>query len=233
MSVYTKQAHDSTKGRGRNEASSEQRNFDNQAASIARQFGKGGYDGSTSADRATQRQQHDISDSARRESSADNRFALAGQEDARRSQVSDTVSGALDAQTSAEVKARQEQMNQDAGNNLGIRQNQFETGDKMRQLDFKEMATRTQRADAIAELYREGRAEQELFDAAIDGKLQMQDIEIYYKQVNNDLNNMFKLWEAGRKAEFEKAMSDMQTKAMNWSTMMGGGIQLLATLFTK
>lgn len=232
-SIFTKKAHESTKGRGETEAARQQRRMDDMARAASQQFGKASYQGSTSADRARQDRDYGIADTDRRVAASGQRNQLASQEDARRAGVSDAIAGALDAQTQAEVKLKQEQSNQDRTTELTDRTNQWQTNEQMRQMDFKEFTNRTQRSDAIAELYREGRAEDALFDAALEGKLKMQDIDIYYKKLNSDLNNAFKLWEAGRKAEFEQIMADMQTRAINWGTAINGIVGVLGTIFTR
>jgi len=231
-SIFTKLAHDSTKGRGESEAAIRQRKIDDMARAASQQFGKASYQGSTSADRARQNRDYEIADIDRRTEASAQRNQLASQEDARKSGVSDAVTGALDSQTQAEIKAKQEQNNQDRGTELADRTNQWATNNEMRNLDFKELVGKTQRSDAIAELYREGRAEDALYDAAIEGKLKMQDVDVYYANLKGDLNNAFKLWEAGRKAEFEKMMAEMQSKAINWGTAIGGIVQTLATVAT-
>jgi len=200
-SIFTKLAHDSTKGRGEDEAAIRQRKMDDISRAASQQFGKASYQGSTSADRARQNRDYEISDIDRRTEASAQRNQLASQEDARKSGVSDAVMGALDSQTQAEIKAKQEQNNQSKATELADRTNQWATNNEMRNLDFKELVSRTQRSDAIAELYREGRAEDALYDAALEGKLKMQDIDIYYKSLNSDLNNAFKLFEEDLKNE--------------------------------
>lgn len=231
-SIFTKKAHESTKGRGEDDAAMRQRRMDDMARAASQQFGKASYQGSTSADRARQERDYEIADTDRRIAASGQRNQLASQEDARKSGISNAVTGALDAQTQAEVKLKQEQSNQDRTTELTDRTNQWQTSEQMRNLDFKELTNRTQRSDAIAELYREGRAEDALFDAALEGKLKMQDIDIYYKSMNSELNNMFKLWEANKKATFEKMLSDLQNRAVNWGTAINGIVQTLATVAT-
>jgi hypothetical protein len=230
MSIFTKQAHESTKGRGAYDANEQQRELDEAAAQAAAQYGKGGYQGSTSADRATQDQAYQISDTARREAASPQRNTLATAEDTRKNQVGDIVGDALDSQTQAEIAAIREQKNQDTSSAFDTKNIQKDTSNSMRDITLKENQSAVTRSDAIEELYRKGRAEDALFAEALAGKLKMQDIDIYYNQMNSDLDNTFKLWESGQKIEFDKAMSELQTKAQNMGMTLTGIIQLVMTL---
>jgi len=233
MSVFTKRAHDTTKGRGSAEAARQQQELDSAGAGLARQYGKGGYAGSTTAERIAQGRDFSIADTDRRTAASGQRGELASKEDSRKSQISDAVSGALDAQTQAEIKAKQIQGNQDTEQAFGTKSMQRDTSNKLRDVAWNEHQSRTQREDAITELYRQGRAEDVLFDEGLNGKLKMQDVDIYYKQIDSDLQNAFKMWELGQKIEFDQLMADMQSRAINWGTALSGIVETFVALYTR
>lgn len=232
MSIYTKRAFESTKGRGGKDLADDLRATEQQARQTYRQFGgTGPAPGLSSRDRADAQREFDIADERRREGAAANLAGLTGQIDARRAGISDAISDSLDAQTQAEISAQAQLGRAQTETDFAKRQTMGETEDALRDISFKEYQSQTQRDDKLDELYQKGAVEKVMHDAAVEGKLRQQDIDFYYKKLMQDLTNAFELWKTRNTAEAESKLREIDARASNIAGIIQGGIQTVNALY--
>lgn len=232
MSIYTKKAYDSTKGRGKKDLSSNLRKTEQQARQTYTQFGgTGPAPGLSTRDRSDALREFGINDEKRREAAAGNLAGLTGRIDQRRSQVSDAIAGSLDAQTQAEVEAAANLGRVQEQTEFDKRTSMAQTEDALRDISFKEFQSQAQRNDKLTELYQKGAVEEVMQDALIEGKLRQMDIEHYYNLLMQNANNAFDMWKTRQDAKSREELNDLASKAQNISAILEGTTQTLNTVY--
>lgn len=232
MSIYTKKAFDSTKGRGSKDLSEDLRKTEQQSRQTYRQFGGTGPSiGLSSRDRADATRDFQIGDEKRREAATSQLAGLAGNIDKRRSSIGDAISDSLDAQTQAEVQAAGQLGRASESADLSKRQTTAQTEDALRDISFKEYQSQAQRNDKIEELYQKGSVESVLQDAIVDGKLRQMDIEHYYNLLMQDIGNAFEMWKVTNDWKAKDELESLVNKAQNISAIIEGTTQTLNALY--
>jgi hypothetical protein len=73
---------------------------------------------------------------------------------------------------------------------------------------------------------REGQEADYFMDKAINQEWKMQDLDMWYKTLSNQINNDFKDWEVKSKAEQEATLLKYQQQGQNMSTTINGLVSI-------
>lgn len=232
MSIYTKKAYDSTKGRGSGKLADNLRRTEQQSRQTYEQFGGTGPSiGLSTRDRQDALREYGINDERRREQAAGSLAGITSQVDQRRAGVSDAIADSLDAQSQAELEAASALGRAEQESEFSKEQSMEGLENQMREISFKEYQSQAQRDDKLDELYQKGAAEDLLQDAAIDGKLRLMDIEHYYNLLLQDMNNSFEMWKVTNDLDHKKELDRMIMKAQNMGAIIEGTTQMVNTAY--
>lgn len=180
-----------------------------------KQFGELGVQptGYSGIQRQSAQGQFQQADTARRQQAAQNKYQLGSTIDTRRSQIADQLAALKEQKEgfNKDLATKQWQMEQEAG--LGRKEQDWSTGQQIKELNFKEYVNDTDRADALTTAYNAGTAELDLIDAAQEGALKINDINNYFSILLNDIEQDFMDWEADKKGNWESAYKDLITKS--------------------
>lgn len=105
---------------------------------------------------------------------------------------------------------------------LAALQSQYGVEDKLRKIEFDAYKNASDRYDALEKAYLDGDATRELIRAGINGQVRVQDIDMYWDLVINDIKQDLADFESMTRAEFEAWKEEIGAKAKNWGAITSG-----------
>jgi len=99
-----------------------------------------------------------------------------------------------------------------------------------RNLGFSMYKNNAERADAIQSAWDQGVAEDKLIEAGINHDIRLQDIDMYWSNVMNEVDQALRDWQSMTDADWYKFQRDMEAKSQSWGAITEGGIGILSTV---
>lgn len=228
MGMYGQQVMDSTKGRGTGDVLSRLRSASERMRQTQSDFGSAGRDtvGMDPRAQAEGMQQYGIDDATRRQEASVNAFDLANKQDTRNTQLNNEIQQLVDTQQTSVRGAEQQQKNLMIETDLFRKQSTNDMQEKLKQLDWDAYKSKTTREDTFRTAIRQGKEADYFLDKTINQEWKMQDLDMWYQTLMNQVDNDFKDWEFKSKAEQDATLKKYQSQGQNMSTTINGLVSI-------
>jgi DNA-binding helix-hairpin-helix protein with protein kinase domain len=198
-------------------------------ASIQRQFGTGQQMG-IDPNRAAPAQIYQAGEMQRRQAATDPAFQTATAIGEREAGVQNSLAQALQKYRTNIDDITQKGQQSLAETQFGKQKGLWEVDVSRRDLGFSMYKNNAERQDAIQAAWRNGEAEEKLLEAGINHDMRLQDIEMYWTQVINEIEQELKDWSQMTQADWYKFQRDMETKSNSWAAIVDGGLGILSSV---
>ena len=222
MATYTSDVLDSTKMRNPKEADDSILGLESGQQAVQKQVTGGPVTGLNRFQRQGVQNQWLSQENARRQAAAPQAFGIAGQVDERNAGVQNQLTDVYAKYANTDANAQQQQAQASATTAQGLDEAMTGITQKANEFDFGMQKNQDERNDALDALWRKGTAEEALQNMAINHSLTLQDIDQYYKLVNNQLDQAFEDWKTNEDIGWSKAKRSMEGAAANTGMIMGG-----------
>jgi len=224
MGTYGAQLMGSTKERGTSGVIKDLRNASQRMRQAQEQWGSRGRStaGLDPRDQAESLRDYGISEADRRQQASSTASQFAQGVDQRQAEIANATQKLVDTQDASIRGAEQQQRNLYREQDLFAQQAQNDVTEKLKNVDWQSYQNQSGRQDAFRDLFRQGSENDYFLDKALNQSTKMQDLDIWYKTLSNDINNDFKDWEFKTKAQQEALLAKYQQRGQNVSNTISG-----------
>jgi len=222
MATYTQDVLSGSKIRDPKESMRELQDLESGTQAVQRQITGGPVTGLNRFQRQGLQNQWLGQESQRRLGSNQAAFGLGGQIDEREAGIANQLSSLYDKYRNTQADAQQQQ----AQGTLALDQDTKEAlagiSQKKNEFDFGLYKNQAERNDALTSLWAKGTAEESLQNAAINNQIKMQDIDQYFKLINNQLEQDFEDYKHDYTLAWSKYQREVTSRAANYGAIFGG-----------
>jgi hypothetical protein len=224
MGVYGAQVMDSTKERGTEGVVKNLRNASQRMRQAQEQWGSRGRatTGMDPRDQAEALRDYGISEADRRQQASSTASQFGQGVDQRKAEVSNATQKLIDTQEASVRGAEQSQRNLYRENDLSNQMANNDINEKLKQVDWGSYQNQTSRQDAFTDMFRQGKESDYFLDKAINQQVKMQDLDMWYKTLSNQIDNDFKDWEFKTKAQQDAILTKYQQQGQNIANTVSG-----------
>jgi len=224
MGVYGAQLMDSTKERGAGGVVKDLRNASQRMRQAQEQWGSRGRatTGLDPRDQAESLRDYGIGEADRRQQASSTASQFAQGVDQRQAEIANATQKLIDTQDASIRGAEQQQRNLYREQDLFAQQAQNDVEEKLKNVDWQSYQNKTSRLDAFRDTFRQGSESDYFLDKAINQSNKMQDLDIWYKTLSNDIQNDFKDWEFKTKAQQDALLAKYQQRGQNVANTISG-----------
>lgn len=172
------------------------------------------------ADRMAAERTWNTGEQARRETAATGNYDIANKIDTRSTQVVDQVRNALRGRETLGADVANKQRQQDTAQQQTLTEQNQNFINRLEQLNYQGTEQAANRMDTMQTAYERGTLEFQMADLDRQGMLGLSDIERYFSIQLNDMSNQMKWLDMTNEADMKKLMSNIETQAMGWGTLL-------------
>ncbi len=228
MSVTT-QTLKATKAKSPADFEKEMSDIELANASIQRQFGSGQQMG-INPNRAAPAQVYQAGEMQRRQAAIDPAFKTGTAIGEREAGVENSLAQSLQKYKNSIDDTTMKGQQSMAETDFGLKKGLWEVDTQRKDLGFSMYKNRAEREDAIQAAWNNGVAEEKLLEAGINHDMRLQDIEMYWANVTNEIDQALRDWNQMTKAQWEAFQRDMETKSNSWAAIVSGGFGILSSV---
>ena len=109
----------------------------------------------------------------------------------------------------------------------------WQVGQGRQNLGFSMYKSNADREDAIQSAWDQGVAEDKLLESGINHDMRLQDIDMYWSNVMNEVDQALRDWQSMTQADWYRFQRDMEAKSESWGAITEGGIGFLSTVLQE
>lgn len=223
MASATQKTLTSARARDPQEFEDTMGDIERSTAAVQRQYGAGQQMGvDPRFARAAPAQEYQAGELQRRQAAIDPAFQTATTIGEREAGVQNALAQSLQKYQSDIADLGQKAAQSEAATNFESETALRALDEKQRELGWGLYKSRAERNDAIQSAYRQGIAEERLLDTTISKEIKLQDIDMYWTALMNDMENRFSQWQTMTKADFDAWQTDLETKSAAWASIVSG-----------
>lgn len=166
----------------------------------------------------------------RRMAAAPGALGTAGMIDERLTGAANTLATAKNTQQNkvSDLYQQQAQALQEADYNK--RKGLSETGDRYKAIDWEAEKNQTKRDDALEDAYVKGIVDDVIMELGISGKLKLQDLDHYFRNKSNEIDQGFADWKNKNEIDWNKFLAEQVASAEAFAMLFGGAMSVISVL---